>query len=101
MAFKPIVNEPEPMDRRLFIDEPMGLLAELLNLNLHDRIQYDPQRNILFVNLEGWHARSKKDVDELRKALIAACERSASASVPSSTTTAPRSPSRSTTIMRK
>ena len=74
MAFKPIINEPEPMDRRLFIDEPMGLLAELLNLNLEDRIQYDPQRNILFVNLEGWHARTKKDVDELRKALITACQ---------------------------
>ena len=38
MAFKPIVNEPELMDRRLFIDEPMGLLAELLNLNMHERV---------------------------------------------------------------
>ncbi|QGM47121.1 acyl CoA:acetate/3-ketoacid CoA transferase [Methylocystis heyeri] len=75
MAFKPIVEEPELMDKRLFIDEPMGLLAELLNLNLHERVQYDPDRNILFVNLEGWHARTKKDVDELRKTLIEACQK--------------------------
>jgi propionate CoA-transferase len=75
MAFKPIINEPELMDRRLFIDEPMGLLAELLNLNMHERVQYDPERNILFVNLEGWHARTKKDVDELRKTLVEACQK--------------------------
>src|SRR5208283_3671700 len=74
MDFKPIIEEPEPMDKRLFLDEPMGLLAELLNLNMHERVQYDPARNILFVNLEGWHARTKKDIDELRKTLVAACE---------------------------
>ena len=67
MDFKPIIEEPELMDKRLFLDEPMGLLAELLNLNMHERVQYDPDRNILFVNLEGWHARTKKDIDELRK----------------------------------
>ena len=75
MDFKPIINEPESMDRRLFIDEPMELLAELLNLNMHERVQYDPERNILFVNLEGWHARTKKDVDELRKTLVEACQK--------------------------
>lgn len=75
MDFKPIINEPVLMDKRIFIDEPMGLMNDLLNLNLDQRISYDPARNILFLNLEGWHARTKKDVDEMRKALVTACEK--------------------------
>jgi len=75
MAFKPIINEPQLMDKRIFIDEPMGLINDLLNLNLDQRITYDPGRNILFLNLEGWQGRSKKDIEELRAALIAACQK--------------------------
>ncbi len=41
MAFKPIINEPQLMDKRIFIDEPMGLINDLLNLNLDQRITYD------------------------------------------------------------
>jgi propionate CoA-transferase len=73
MDFKPIINEPLPMDRRIFIDEPMGLISDLLNLNLPERVSYDADRNILFVNLEGWHARSKRDINDLRKIMIDAC----------------------------
>jgi propionate CoA-transferase len=75
MDFKPIINEPDLMDRRIFIDEPMGLINDLLNLNLDQRITYDPARNILFLNLEGWNARTKKDIDEMRNALVAACQK--------------------------
>lgn len=75
MSFKPIVNEPELMDRRIFVDEPMGLLGDLINLNMADRVTYDAERNILFVNLEGWHARSKKDIDDLQKTLVEASEK--------------------------
>ena len=73
MDFKPIINKPHPMDRRIFIDEPMELLAELQNLKLSERIKYDADRNILFLNLEGWSVRKKSDIDDLRKMLVAAC----------------------------
>ena len=43
------------MDQRIFVDEPMGLLADLINLNMSDRVTYDADRNILFVNLEGMY----------------------------------------------
>jgi len=72
MDFKPIINKPMPMDRRIFMDEPMELLSELLNLKLHERVSYDSDRNILFVNLEGWSVRKKSDIDDLRKILVAA-----------------------------
>jgi propionate CoA-transferase len=75
MDFKPIVKHPIPMDKRIFIDEPMGLIADLLNLDLQDRVSYDADRNIQFLNLEGWSARSKRDIDDLRKMLIDACQK--------------------------
>jgi len=70
MDFKPIINKPMPMDRRIFIDEPMELMSELLNLKLSERVTYDNDRNILFVNLEGWSVRKKTDIDDLRKILV-------------------------------
>jgi propionate CoA-transferase len=72
MDFKPIINKPIPMDRRIFLDEPMDLMSELMNLKLSERIKYDSDRNILFVNLEGWSVRKKSDIDDLRNALVAA-----------------------------
>ena len=73
MDFAPIVDAPITMDRRIFVDEPMDLISDLLNLNLCDRVSYDAERNILFLNLEGWHARAKSDIADLRKVLVDAC----------------------------
>lgn len=75
MDFKPIINKPMPMNPRIFIDEPMDLLSDLLNLKLAERVSYDSDRNILFLNLEGWSVRKKSDVADLRKVLIEACEK--------------------------
>ena len=72
MDFKPIINKPQPMDRRIFIDDPMELMSELLNLKLSERVSYDGERNILFLNLDGWSVRKKADIDDLRKILVAA-----------------------------
>ena len=73
MDFSPIIREPVLMDARIFQDEPMGLEADLLNLDLPDRISYDAARNILFVNLEGWNIRVKADVDALQSLLEERC----------------------------
>jgi len=70
MDFVPIINKPMPMDRRIFLDEPMELMDELLNLKLNERVSYDSDRNILFVNLEGWSVRKKSDIDDLCKILV-------------------------------
>jgi propionate CoA-transferase len=72
MDFKPIIHKPITMDRRIFLDEPMDLLSDLLNLKLSERVSYDSDRNILFVNLEGWSVRKKSDIDDLRKILVEA-----------------------------
>ena len=73
MDFKPVITKPQPMDARIFADGPMELMSELLNLKLSDRVSYDADRNILFLNLEGWSVRKKADVDDLKKVLVEAC----------------------------
>jgi len=75
MDFRPIINRPIPMDRRIFLDEPMDLISDLLNLKLCERVSYDADRNILFLNLEGWQVRQKSDIDDLRRVLVEACEK--------------------------
>ena len=73
MGFVPIIKNPAPMDARIFRDDPMGLLSDLLNLSLAERVTYDPSRNILFVNLVGWSVRTKNDLVNLRMVLIGVC----------------------------
>lgn len=76
MDFKPIIDhKPALMDRRIFIDEPMGIITDLLNLNLKERVSYDAERNILFLNLEGYNIRTKADIDEIKKLLVATCKK--------------------------
>lgn len=75
MEFEPAIHKPIPMKKRIFVDGPMDLLADLLNQKLSDRVSYDAERNILFLNLEGWSVRKKDDVQDLKKVLIDACNK--------------------------
>ncbi len=65
MDFEPIIGEYGEMDARIFSANPMGLEAELLNLSLPERVIYDPERNILFLNFEGMHVRGSDDVQAI------------------------------------
>ena len=67
MDFKPIVRNPGLMDARIFRDEPMQLEETLLGLGLGQRVSYDAERNILFLNLQGMHVKTRDDVDRVRR----------------------------------
>jgi propionate CoA-transferase len=69
MDFTPIVRNPGLMDPRIFRDEPMQLEETLLGLGLAQRVSYDEARNILFLNLEGMHVKTRDDVDRVRRAV--------------------------------
>jgi propionate CoA-transferase len=69
MDFEPIVHNPLPMDPRIFVDEMMHLDETLLGLGLAQRVSYDVERNILFMNLEGMHVKSRDEVDRVRRAI--------------------------------
>ncbi|MGY2048010.1 acyl CoA:acetate/3-ketoacid CoA transferase [Methylobacterium sp. JK268] len=73
MNFQPLVRSVRTMDPRLFAAGPMGLRERMLDLNLADRLAYDPDRNILFLNFEGMHVRRIADVATIRDAVAALC----------------------------
>ncbi|QGY05136.1 acyl CoA:acetate/3-ketoacid CoA transferase [Methylobacterium mesophilicum SR1.6/6] len=74
MGFTPIVQDPKPMDPRLFRDAVMALEPWLLGLSLSERISYDPERNILFSNLEGFQVRTIDDVELVRREFERSCQ---------------------------
>ncbi|CAH2602941.1 Acyl CoA:acetate/3-ketoacid CoA transferase [Rhodovastum atsumiense] len=65
MEFRPIIGEVGVMDPRIFSADPMNLEAELLNLSLPERVSYDAERNILFLNFEGMYVRVAEDVQAI------------------------------------
>jgi len=69
MDFKPIVRHVGTMDARIFRDEPMLLDETLLGLGMAQRLSYDPKRNMLFLNMEGLHVKSRDDVDRVRRVI--------------------------------
>lgn len=67
MEFSPIMHQPPRlMDPRIFHLEAMALKDDLLRRPLEDRLIYDPQKNLFFVNLEGHTIRSREDIEQLR-----------------------------------
>jgi propionate CoA-transferase len=74
MRFRPIVKDVRPMDPRIFRPEPMELRERMLDLDLTDRLAYDPERNIVFLNFEGVHVRRPEDVAAIREAVAALCQ---------------------------
>ena len=80
MDFTPIVRRPATMDPRIFRDEPMQLDETLLGLGLAERVSYDAERNILFLNLEGMHVKTRDDVDRVRRVVEERARRSATRS---------------------
>ncbi len=74
MDFEPIVSELAEMDPRIFSPEIMRLSHTLLDVDLSDRISYDAERNMLFLNFEGLHIRSQENIDSIRDAVGARCQ---------------------------
>ena len=70
MAFLPIVEgQPRLMDTRIFRPEPMGLKKDLLTVPLENRLTYDSEENLFFVNFEGFAVRTDKDVRNVEAAV--------------------------------
>ena len=73
MDFRPIMNDGRPMDPRLFWPKPIDLKGMMLNLSLDERLAYDAERNMLFLNFEGAHVR-RGDIAAIKGAVAARCE---------------------------
>ena len=70
MEFAPILrHDPTPMDARIFAAEPMGLRPQLLEMPLEERLCYDAEQNLFFVNFEGLSVRTPEDIDRILHAV--------------------------------
>ncbi len=67
MDFAPIIRgTPKLMDAAIFDDGPMDLRTRMLEVPLADRLSYDDQQNILFINFERLHVRTSADVAAIK-----------------------------------
>jgi propionate CoA-transferase len=72
MDFRPIIEgKTRLMDARIFGAEPMGLKDDLLSLRLADRLTYDADEKLFFVNFEGFAVTKAVLVEEIRVAVEA------------------------------
>ncbi len=67
LPFDPVGDAPEPMDPAIFQPEPMGLRDRLLDIHMEDRLSYEPETNMLFMNLSGLRVRTQDDIDRIRE----------------------------------
>lgn len=67
MDFKPIIRDLRLMDERIFSPEPMDLENDLTSIPLEERLTYDPDENIFFVNFEGYHVKSSEQIQTIRE----------------------------------
>jgi propionate CoA-transferase len=66
MDFQPKVSKNlKLMDERIFKEPLMGLKEDMLPLSLEERLTYDPEQNIFFVNFEGFSIKTHQDVQEV------------------------------------
>ncbi|HEV8143023.1 MAG TPA: CoA-transferase [Methylomirabilota bacterium] len=71
LPFRPLLATPSTMDPAIFSPTPMGLRERMLDINITDRLSYEPATNTVFMNYAGMRVRSEQDVD----AILAAVDR--------------------------
>ncbi|MFA6011493.1 MAG: acyl CoA:acetate/3-ketoacid CoA transferase [Desulfobacteraceae bacterium] len=70
MDFAPLIpQKPRLMDKRIFKPAPMGLKTELLSIPIPDRLSYDAEHNLFFVNFESLVIRSSDEIREIRESV--------------------------------
>lgn len=68
MDFRPLIKaEPKMMDRRIFSPDVMGLKSKLLSIPIENRLLYDAEQEIFFVNFESHAVRSREDIEQIRE----------------------------------
>jgi propionate CoA-transferase len=70
MEFTPVISpDLRIMDKRIFSEDAMGLKDALLSVPLEQRLSYDPESNLFFVNFEGFSVDSMETVLDIDTAV--------------------------------
>lgn len=68
MDFQPLIREPlQRMQSRIFQEEPLQLKEDLLYLPLEQRFSLDAERDLFFVNFEGYAVQSSEDIQQIEQ----------------------------------
>ncbi len=66
MAFRPVINSaPALMDPRIFAEGAMNLRPAMLEMPFAERLEYDPDGNLFFINFEGLTVRTEADIEKI------------------------------------
>jgi propionate CoA-transferase len=74
MDFKPVIKNLRLMDERIFKPVPMGLKDDLLSIPIDQRLVYNPETNIFYVNFEGLNVRTHGDIEAIRSRVTEICQ---------------------------
>jgi propionate CoA-transferase len=66
MQFAPIIDDPQPMDPRIFSADLMGLRERMLAMPLEQRFAYDPALRMLFIDFRQLTITSERDVARIK-----------------------------------
>lgn len=67
MDFRPIVSDDlKLMDARIFRDKVIGLDTELLHVPIVQRIDFDPESNVLFINFESLSINIPEEITRIK-----------------------------------
>jgi propionate CoA-transferase len=70
MEFAPLIpRDPATMDAAIFGEGPMNLRERMLAVPLEQRLSYDEEHNILFLNFERLSVKTVADVEAIRTAI--------------------------------
>lgn len=74
MGFVPVISKKlHVMDAKIFRTGPMGLRDYLTELSLEERLTYDPEENLFFVNFEGHKIKNSKDIKAIEDMVTRIC----------------------------
>src|SRR6266481_5665676 len=71
LPFRPVIQGPALMYAAIFRPPPIGLRDRMLDINIEDRLSYDPVTNTVFMNYSGMRVRSEEDI----KTILVAVDR--------------------------
>lgn len=73
MSTRPIIDDVQQMDARIFRDREMDLRIDLLQLDLPDRMALNAASHQLFLNFEKLRIRTRQDVDRVGQLVAELC----------------------------
>ncbi len=72
MDFKPVIKQaPALMDTRIFQSQAMNLKPDLVRIPLGQRLSYNPEANLFFVNFEGYAVNHPETIERIETAVEA------------------------------